>query len=219
MTVKLANQRVTFELAAVINDPPTPLASRILRSIPVIVNTTDCQTQGVPASVVTDKIKGAMDGAFSGGGNFTLKDGGSVVTAGADGLVDIHVPITIEVPDWFDADMDIHIQLTNTGATGHVFVAAPVVDPQVSWSLLSNLASLGCTDAIGSGMTKISYAFLERIVDNEVRPMVEQNILDAVNLFLTAYHNSDPQQRTFVMTTLIFSANEGLLITGCPQSA
>jgi len=50
-----------------------------------------------------------------------------------------------------------------------VFVAAPVVDPQVNWSLWSNLASFGCTNAIGLGMP-IAYAFLERIVDEEVRP-------------------------------------------------
>ena len=217
-TFTLANQREEFPLAAVINDPPLPFAARILRTAQVIVKTTDCQDEKLPASAVTVPLKDAMDNAFSGGGNFTLKDGGSTVTAGADGLVDIHVPITIDVPDWFDADMDIHIQLTITGAAGHVFVAAPVVDPQVSWSLASNLASLGCTDAIGKGMTKISYAFLERIVDNEVRPAVAAQIEGAVNQFLNILHNNDAQKRTFVMTTLIFSANEGLLITGCPQA-
>jgi hypothetical protein len=217
-TFTLANQREEFPLSAVINDPPLPLAARTLRTAQVIVNTTGCQDLGLPASAVTVPLKDAMDAAFSGGGNFSLKDGGSIVTAGSNGLVDIHVPITIDVPDWFDADMDIHLQLTITGANGHVFVAAPVVDPQVSWSLGSNLASVGCTDAIGKGMTKISYAFLERIVDNEIRPTVEAQIEDAINKFLTLLHNNDAQQRTFVMTTLIFSANQGLLITGCPQA-
>jgi len=216
---KLATQRDSFALAAVINDPPLPFASRILKSVPVLVNSTDCQDEDLPASVVTVPLKDAMDAAFSGGGNFTLKPGGSTVTAGSDGLVDIHIPITIEVPDWFDADMDIHIQLTITGADGHVFVAAPVVDPQVHWSLLSNLASFGCTDAIGLGMTKISYAFLERIVDNEIRPAVTQKIEDQVNSFLTTLQNNDPQKRTFFMSTLIFSAQRGLLITGCPKPA
>jgi hypothetical protein len=214
---KLATQRETFTLSAAINDPPLPFASRILKSVPVQVIATDCQDEELPASVVTVPMKDAMDAAFSGGGNFTLKPGGSTVTAGADGLVDIQVPITIEIPDWFDADMDIHIQLTITGADGHVFVAAPVVDPQVHWSLLSNLASFGCTDAIGLGMTKISYAFLERIVDNEIRPVVTQKIEDQVNSFLAMLHNNDAQGRTFFMTTLIFSASRGLLITGCPQ--
>ena len=89
----------------------------------------------------------------------------------------------------------------------------------MSWSLLSNLATLGCTSAIGTGMTKISYAFLERIVDNEIRPAVEQQLEDVVKTFLTTFQNNDPLQRTFVMTTLLFSGSRGLLITGCPQSA
>lgn len=219
-TFNLATQRENFSLAAVIDDgPPVPPAARILKTVAVSVTTTDCQEEGLPSSAVTVPLKDVLDGAFSGGGNFTLNDGGSTVTAGADGLVDIHVPITVDVPDWFDADMDIHIQLTITGADGHVFVAAPVVDPQVHWSPGSNMASLGCTDAIGIALTKMSYAFLERIVDNELRPTVTQKIEDQVNMFLTTLQNNDPQQRTFVMTTLIFSANEGLLITGCPQAA
>jgi len=217
-TIRVAEQRMNLPLAAVINDPPLPFASRILKTAIVTVNTTDCQEERLPTSAVTGPLKDAMDAAFSGGGNFSLKSGGSTVTAGPDGLVDIHVPITIDVPDWFDADMDIHIQLTITGANGHVFVAAPVVDPQASFSLLSNLLSFGCSDAVSTAMTKMAYAFLERIVDNELRPAVEQQIEAQVNFFTTLFQNNDPQHRTFVMTSLIFSANEGLLITACPQA-
>jgi hypothetical protein len=180
----------------VINDPPLPFAARM-----------------------TVSLKDAMDAAFSSGGNFTLKPGGSTVNAGTDGLIDIHVPITIEVPDWFEADMDIHIHLTISWADGHVFVAAPVVDPQVNWSLLSNLTSFGCTNAIGLGMPKIAYAFLERIVDEEVRPVVTQKIVDRWIRSWRRCITMMQQKRTFMMSTLIFSANEGLLITGFPQWA
>jgi hypothetical protein len=216
-TFTLSTQSDSFALTAVINDPPLPFASRILKTIRVAVNSGGCQDQDLPASVVTVPLKETLDSVFASSDNFTLKDGGSVVTAGSDGLVDIHVPLTIDVPDWFDADMDIHIQLTITGADGHVFVAAPVVDPQVNFSLLSNLLSFGCTDAIGTGMTKMAYAFLERMVDDELRPRVEQAIVDQVNSFLGSLQNNDPQKRIFFMSTLFFSAARGLIITGCPQ--
>jgi hypothetical protein len=188
-----------------------------LKSIPVTVNSGGCQDQDLPASVVTVPLKNALDSAFSSTDNFTVKDGGAVVTAGSNGLVDIHVPITINVPDWFDADMDIHIQLTITGADGHVFVLAPVVDPQVNFSLLSNLLSFGCTEAVGLGMTKMAYAFLERMVDTELRPTLQQKIVDQVNSFLGTLQANDPDKRTFFMSTLFFSAVRGLSITGCPQ--
>ena len=216
-TFKLSTQSDSFPLMAVINDPPLPFASRILKTIRVAVNSGGCQELDLPASAVTVPLKESLDSVFSSSGNFTLNSGGSVVTAGSDGLVDIHVPLTINVPDWFDADMDIHIQLTITGADGHVFVAAPVVDPQVNFSLLSNLLSFGCTDAIGAGMTKMAYAFLERTVDDELRPAVQQKIVDLVNSFLGTLQNNDPQKRTFFMSTLFFSAARGLNITGCPQ--
>ena len=106
---------------------------------------------------------------------------------------------------------------------------APGRQPYSEWSteirsvraafLAGKLLPNWATDAIGMGMTQISKAFLERIVDEEIRPTVTQAIVDQVNVFLTTLHNNDAQKRTFVMSTLIFSANEGLLITGCPQTA
>jgi hypothetical protein len=218
-TFKLATQGQNFTLGAGINDPPLPLAARILKAIPVLVNTTGCQDESFTAATFTSQLKDSLDSAFSGGGNFSLNPGGSTVTAGDAGLVDIHVPITINVPDWFDADMDIHIQLTISGANGHVFVAAPVVDPTASFPVLSGILSGACSDAVSTGMTKMAYAFLERIVDNELRPAVTAQIEDTVNKFTTLLQNNDAQHRTFAMTTLIFSANEGLLITACPQTA
>jgi hypothetical protein len=82
---------------------------------------------------------------------------------------------------------------------------------------LSNLLSFGCTDAIGAGMTKMAYAFLERMVDDELRPRIEQKLVDQVNSFLSILQNNDPQKRTFFMSTLFFSAARDLMITGCPQ--
>ena len=211
-------QRTSFSLAAVINDPPIPFDARILKSIIVLVNTSDCQDQPIPASILTGLLKNKLDSAFAGSDNFSLGDGGSTVTAGSNGLVDSHIPITINVPDWFDADMDFHIQLNISGAQGHVIVTAPVVDPTGSFPFLSDVLSGGCSDAVSTGMTKMAYAFLERIVDTELRPTVEQQIEDQVTKFTTQLQNSDPQHRTFAMTSLLFSANEGLLITACPQA-
>ena len=205
-----------FFLRAAISDDPT--VTRLLKQLTVVVDTSDCQTRSFPASVVTEPLKEVFDSAFSGGGNFSLKPGGSSVTPGDAGLVDIHVPIAIDVPDWFDADMDIHIELTIAGADQQVFVAAPVVDPRVSWSLLSNLLSLGCTDVVSSGMTQISKVFLEHIVDEELRPRLTQKLVDTVNSVISMLEQNDPGHRTFAMTSLLFSAERGLVITACPKS-
>ena len=216
-TIKVGSSNIQVQLGAAIVDDPT--VGIVLKGLPVIVNVSDCQTEAIVGSAVTVPIKDALDAAFSGSGQFSLQPGGSSVTAGNDGLVDIQIPIAISVPNWFDADMNIHIQLTIAGAGGQVFVAAPVVDPQVSWSLLSNLLSFGCTDAIGSGMTQISKVFIERIVDLELRPAIAQQLQNQVNSFVATLEQNDPQQRTFVMTSLVFSAARGIEITACPKSS
>ena len=66
----------------------------------------------------------------------------------------------------------------------------------------------------------MAYAFLGRIVDNEYAPGGNgaKYRKDTVNKFTTLLQNNDAQHRTFAMTTLIFSANEGLLII-CRVSA
>ena len=178
------------------------------------MDTGECQDQGFPASVVTVPIQDAIASMFGGSSQFQLK-GDPSVTAG-DGTVDIDVALTISVPNWFDADMDIAIQLTISGRS-QVFVKAPVVNPKVSWSLLSNLTSLGCTSFIGDGMTQISKVFLEEIVDAQLIPSVTQKLTDQVNSFISSLSAADPQHRTFVMTSLIYSNARGLLDYGVPQ--
>jgi hypothetical protein len=207
------NQQTVFSLAAAISDDPT--VARILRQVTVHLDTSECRSESFPASVVTAPLKQVFDDVFGGAGQFTLKDGGTSVTAGDAGAVNIDVPLSINVPDWFDADMNIAIQLTITGAS-QVFVAAPVVNPQVSWSFLSNLLSLACTSFIGDGMTQISKVFLEEIVDQQLRPRVTQMLVDQINAFTGSLETADPQHRTYVMTSLIFNAS-GLLITACPK--
>ncbi len=208
------NQQTVFELATAISDDPT--VARILKQVTIHLDTSECRSQSFPASVVTVPLKQQFDDVFGGTSQFTLKDGGTSVTAGDAGAVNIDVPLSINVPDWFDADMNVVIQLTITGAS-QVFVAAPVVNPQVSWSFLSNLLSLACTSFIGDGMTQISKVFLEEIVDQQLRPAITQMLVDQIDMFTNSLQAADSQHRTYVMTSLTFSNATGLVITACPK--
>src|SRR5215469_2488524 len=71
-TFKLSTQSVIFQLRAVINDPPLPFASRILKTRQAVVNSGGCQEQDFPASVVTVPLKESLDSVFSSSDNFTL---------------------------------------------------------------------------------------------------------------------------------------------------
>src|SRR5215472_8664495 len=68
-TFKLATQSESFVLTAVIDDPPLPFASRILKTIRVGVNSGGCQDLDLPASAVTVSLKENLDSVFSSDGN------------------------------------------------------------------------------------------------------------------------------------------------------
>jgi len=204
--------QTTFSLAAVILDDPT--VGRILRQWTVHLDNSECHVLALPASVLTEPLKTEFDTMFGGSSRFTLKGSGTTVTLGTD-LINIDVPLSINVPDWFDADMDIPIQITAAGNT-NLFVGDAVVNPTVSWSFLSNLLSLGCTGLIGDGMSQISKVFLEEIVDAQLVPAVKKELTAAINSFTVSLTAQDPAHRTFVMTSLLLTSS-GITITACPQ--
>jgi len=209
------DQNTAFRLVAVIDQPL--VVSRILKQEIVTVDLSDCRSLPFPASVLTVPVKNAVDAAFSGNGQFQFRDpAGTQLTVGNASL-DIRVPLTLDVPDWFDADMDIHVQLTIGGRDGVVIVAAPVVEATVDWSLLSDILSGGCTVAVATGMSKLAQVFLQEIVDAQIQPFVKGILEGVVSEAVASAQAQDPAHRPYAMTQMIFSQFSGILITACPQ--
>jgi hypothetical protein len=202
-------QTTVFTLSAA-----TEHAGRQLRTLTVRVDASDCRAHTIDPFLITQPLKTEFDTRFGGSSKFSLRGNGTTVTLG-DGTINIDVPLTINVPDWFDADMNINIQLAVSGGS-RVLVTAPVVSADVSWSFFENLLSLGCGDLVQSGMTQMAQAFLSDIVNSELVPKVTQAITDQVNGFITSLQTADPQHRTYVMTLLVLSGG-GLTFTACPK--
>jgi hypothetical protein len=194
-----------FPLTAV-----SPLTSRVLSSLTVTVAQSDCQTVTSTAGQVTQQIKQQLDSRFSGNSNFTLRSGGSVVTAVIGGVT-IAIPLHLDIPNWFDADMDITISLSLRFAAGAVTVQATSTNVHVTWTWLQDLA--GCT----SFGEQLSQAFMSEIASNELAPLLQQQINSGIQSFANAQTQSDPQHRTFVLTSFLFSPESGLTFTVCPQ--
>ncbi len=191
----------------------TALVSRVIKTLTVTVDESGCRTfPTVPASVLTEPLKQELDGHFSGGSRFALRSGGSQVTAVLGGA-NILIPLHLNIPNWFDADMDITIQLRIwMQSLGTVTVQAPSTDVHVIWTWLQDLA--GCT----SFGEQLSQAFMGEIVANELVPLLAQRINSQVQSFASAQQQSDPQHRTFVLTSFTFGP-DGLGFTVCPRAA
>jgi len=116
----------------------------------------------------------------------------------------------LHVPDWFDASMDIAIQLGIAMAADRSSVAVqPYTNVHITWTWVQDLA--GRTD-FGQ---KLSQAFMSDIVENEIAPQFAQQINGLIQAAATVQQQSDPQHRPFALTA--FSFGTDISFTLCPQ--
>ena len=166
--------------------------------------------------MITQQLKVEFDQRFSGNSHFSLRGTGTAVTLDID-TIDIAVPVTIEVEDWFNADMDIAIRLSVQGGGGSpVLVLSRGVSLDVSWTFLEHLPSLGCTTFVEDGMSQLGQALMANIVESELVPGVARAFNDKINVVLADMQAQDPQHRTYVLTFFELSA-DGARFKVCPQ--
>ena len=185
----------TFSLTASINT-----VSRSLRSIPVSVNTSACKSTSLDRQSLVNLVKTQADSRFGSSDQFTLKDGGSQVTLG-NGVLGIVVPLSLNIPDWFDADMTITVDLRVSGGS-KLSVSTGDVSADVSWSFFENLASLECGHFVEQGMTKIAEALLTQIVNAEVVPQIIGEMEPLIENFINVCTTTDAEHRTFTLTSV-----------------
>jgi hypothetical protein len=202
----------TFSLTAT-----TEHTAGILGRISVAVDASDCRTRRLVSSdLIESRIKAALDERFSGNGDFRLTGDKSTVSVG-DGTIAIGIPLEIEVPNWFNADMDIGVTLKVSAGTP-VLVTASSISVDVSWSFFEHLASLFCTSAVQSGMQKLARSFITDIVESDLAPGISGPLSDQVHEFLEGLTAGDPQHRTY-FARIVRLSSSGLTVTACPAPA
>ena len=208
----ILTQSTNFILSVVMDGVETRLTS-----VSVRVDPTDCKSTTIDPTIITSLLKSEFDTRFSGSDQFSLRDNKTVVTLG-NGTISIFVPVTISVNNWFDADMNITINLSvfqiSTSAGSPIKVVASQVSLNVSWSFLENLASLGCTSFVESGMSQIGQAFMANIVNAELLPRIEGGFNDQANQAIAEQETEDTQHRTHVLSSMTLSP-DGLKFKIC----
>jgi hypothetical protein len=189
----------------------SPLASVPLKTLSLTLDQTGCQPLAAPVNLVTGVLQQQLTNRFSGSKSFTLRAGGITVTP-FDGYVNVAIPLDLHVPDWFDATMDIAIEL-GIAMAGQSLVAVtqPSTNVNINWTWIQNIA--GCSE-FGA---KLSQAFFSDIVENEIAPQLAQQINQLINSAATVQEQSDPQHRTFALTAFSFGTPD-INFTLCPQT-
>ena len=207
-------QSTTFKLSAVFPDG----TERGLASTGVRVDPVDCQNRSIGSGLITNPFKQEFDKRFSVPGKVTLRDNGSIVGLG-DNRINIAVPVEINVPNWFDADLDLAIELAvrHVSTTGNspLRVTVSNVNFEVDWSFLENLASLGCGHLVELGMSQLGQVLMENMIATELAPRVTDELNKIANAQRDLVQQQDPQLRPHQFTIVAITP-DGLNFRLCP---
>jgi len=137
-----------------------------------------------------------------------------------DFSINIFIPLSISIPNWFDATMDVTMKFTLFETFGPFFPLGKVqcglsdVSVDVSWGLLSHVLSFGCTGIVQAALEIEAKAFLEMIGS--------QLAIQAANAFeveqqqrISFLNANDPQHRHFKQHSMRVSA-AGVSFVSCP---
>jgi hypothetical protein len=191
----------------------TENTGRTLRRLTVRVDDSDCRTKRIRADDIVNQMKPEVDGQFSKSRQLALKPGKSQVIL-RDGFIEVSIPLGINVPDWFDADMNIGFRIAVSGFS----VVTELVTVNVKWNFFEHLASLGCTGFVQSGMEQLAREFMRHIVDAELVPRIATAFKGQADDFTAGLEAADPQKRPFVTTSLTLTS-AGVAIVACPRPA
>jgi hypothetical protein len=205
------SQTTSFTLSAV-----TEHTGKQLGKLTVRVDAADCKTnQLADAFLISKLIETQVRAQLSGSSDVKLRGDGLGVTLG-DQTISIGVPLEIEVPSWFNADMTIDIQLSRPfGPKDTLSLKSLSVD--VHWTFFEHLFSLGCTGLVQAGMEQLAQVFLTHIVKTEILPVMEKTFDDKAAEALRSLQAADPQRREYAITLVTLSP-DGLTITACPKA-
>jgi hypothetical protein len=196
----------------------TPSVSRMIAAVTVAVDTSECKKLSIPRLILVGLIKQGLQEQLQGNSQISVDGNGISVLMGdtlpqpVSGSIFIEIPLKLNVPDWFDATMDIKIWLTVgiDNQNNQVPVTAPVVDVHVSWTWLQDLA--GCTE-FGQ---KIAQALMTIIAQDALAPAISQKLNTQVQGFAnTAQANDTPRHRKYGLTS-VDTWDDPITFTLCP---
>lgn len=200
-----------------VTEPPLKVpvsVTRVLGQQTVLVGAQTEMPLTLSMTLITEQIQNTLESAFSQDGKIQLNP--KVSATHSANVIDIGIPATINVPDWFDGSLGMSAQI-NIGSGSTLAVTASQVNFSASWSTLSNILSLGNTSSAGDAMTELGQAMWEHIVDAEIVSALQDYLSGQISDFADSLKNDDPQGPTYTLYSLTYdAATDNLVITVVP---
>jgi hypothetical protein len=196
------------------------LTRRFLGSKVVQVDAGDCQEASLPRASIQFQAQTAKDlfraGTLSSRGDLTVK-------MRPPGALFIEVPLKANIPNFFDADIDIDLTVNifvTARAGGRTVIGTQLADVSVDviFHPLEHILSQGSATAAQALIQPLAADLIKSFLGSQLEAAIATPIQAAINIFLDLWKGQDPANREFRLHSIEAQADAaaGLIILGCP---
>lgn len=193
----------------------TPLAVRQLGKVELGIDFEACMELPQRIDQVREMIRAEVRRSFPDSGKVTLRDADIGVDFGINSFV-IDIPLTADVPNWFDADIDLTVGFQVYPVDGRVAAAYSFAQTDVSFGTASAILSGGCSAAVAKALEESTNGFLDGFIGPAIARQIREQVQAGINTALTAFNNGrSPPYKVHDFSLTEFN----LLVRVCPVSA
>lgn len=198
----------------------SPLTSRMMGTQVVAVELGECQEASLPRAAIRFQAQQVKNLFLAG----SLSSRGDLdVQMLPPDSVRLKAPIKAAIPNFYDADIDIALDVrigvkTLQGGVRVASVALRDVSVDVIFHLAEHIFSGGAATAAQGLIQPLAEDLIKAFLGPQIETVVARPLQEAINFFLDGWRGNDPQKRTFRLYS-ITSDPAGLIILGCPVPA
>lgn len=186
----------------------------------VQVETTDCEEGSLPRASIAFRAQEALKNLFVGG---SLSSRGDIaVGMRPPDAVSAGVPLRVDIPNFFDADVDVDLTIavgvaTRPGGQRVVEASLRAVSVDVIFHPLEHIASLGSAAAAQAMIQPFAADLIKTFLGRQIGIAVAAPLQEFVTFLLEGWKASDPQKRTYRLFSIAAEQSpDGLVVVGCP---
>lgn len=195
-------------------------ARQVLGTRVVQVEATECQEGSLPRASIAARAQDGVKALFVGG---SLSSRGDVtVSMRPPDAVLAEVPLRVDIPNFFNADVDVDLTVAVgvvTQPTGRrvVSVSLRAVAVDVIFHPLEHIASLGSAAAAQAMIQPLAADLIHTFLGPQIASVVRAPLQEYADFLLAGWKASDPAARTYKLFSLTAETSpDGLIFVGCP---
>ena len=193
----------------------TPLAVRQLGKVDLGIDFGACMELPQRIDQVREMIRTEVRRSFPASGKVTLRDTEIGVDFGINSFV-IDIPLTADVPNWFDADIDLTVGFKVYPVDGRVAAAYSFSRTDVSFGVASSILSGGCSAAVAKALEESTNGFMDGFIGPAIARQLREQVQAGLNTALAAFNaGRSPPYKVHDFNLTEFN----LLVRVCPVSA